>query len=191
MAGQRPALDADHGTRADTGYRSRGQRTVRRCGPTSRSIDARWGRSLATGRARASRRCPLHCQRHHCSGGRGPSDRCARGGSLDGGRPAGGDRAWARRAGPGGRPVGPRPARIERADGAGTVRKVADVSSASVDAYRAFTAGVEARSNERNADARRLFEEAVRVDPEFALAYVHLAEVNRHENHDQRESTDG
>ena len=36
----------------------------------------------------------------------------------------------------------------------GTVRKVADVASASVEAYRAFTAGVEARSNERNADAR-------------------------------------
>jgi serine/threonine protein kinase/tetratricopeptide (TPR) repeat protein len=63
----------------------------------------------------------------------------------------------------------------------GTVRKVADVASASVDAFRAFTAGVEARSNERNADARGFFQEAVRVDPEFALAYVHLAEVDRHE----------
>jgi tetratricopeptide (TPR) repeat protein/tRNA A-37 threonylcarbamoyl transferase component Bud32 len=63
----------------------------------------------------------------------------------------------------------------------GTVRKVADVASASVEAYRAFTAGVEARSNERNVDARRHFEEAVRLDPEFALAYVHLAEVDRHE----------
>ena len=60
----------------------------------------------------------------------------------------------------------------------GTVRKVADVASASVEAYRAFTAGIEARSNERNGDARGLFKEAVRVDPEFALAYVHLAEVN-------------
>ncbi len=63
----------------------------------------------------------------------------------------------------------------------GAVRKVADVASASVEAYRAFTAGVEARSNERNADARGLFKDAVRVDPEFALAYVHLAEVDRHE----------
>jgi eukaryotic-like serine/threonine-protein kinase len=63
----------------------------------------------------------------------------------------------------------------------GTVRKVADVASASVEAYRAFTAGVEARSNERNGDARELFKDAVRVDPEFALAYVHLAEVDRHE----------
>ena len=52
----------------------------------------------------------------------------------------------------------------------GTVRKVADVASASVEAYRAFTAGVEARANERNADARRHFGEAVRLDPEFALA---------------------
>ena len=63
----------------------------------------------------------------------------------------------------------------------GTVRKVADVASASVEAYRAFTTGVEARANERNADARRHFGEAVRLDPEFALAYVHLAEVDRHE----------
>ena len=63
----------------------------------------------------------------------------------------------------------------------GTVRKVADVASASVEAYRAFTAGVEARSNERNGDARGLFKDAVRVDPEFALAYVHLAEVDQHE----------
>ena len=63
----------------------------------------------------------------------------------------------------------------------GTVRKVADVASASVEAYRAFTAAVEARANERNADARRHFGEAVRLDPEFALAYVHLAEVDRHE----------
>ena len=64
---------------------------------------------------------------------------------------------------------------------AGAVRKVAEVSSASVEAYRAFAAGVEARANERNTDARRLFEEALRVDPEFALAYVHLTEVTRHE----------
>lgn len=64
---------------------------------------------------------------------------------------------------------------------AGAVRRVAEVSSASVEAYRAFAAGVEARANERNADARRLFEEAFRIDPEFALAYVHLAEVTRHE----------
>ena len=63
----------------------------------------------------------------------------------------------------------------------GTVRKVADVASASVAAYRAFTTGVEARSNERNGDARALFKDAVRLDPEFALAYVHLAEVDKHE----------
>ena len=63
----------------------------------------------------------------------------------------------------------------------GTVRKVADVASASVEAYRAFTAGVEARANERNADARRHYGEAVRLDPAFALAYVHLAEVDWHE----------
>ena len=37
---------------------------------------------------------------------------------VDWGRPRGGDRAWARRAGPGRRPVGPRPARTGREDSA-------------------------------------------------------------------------
>jgi tetratricopeptide (TPR) repeat protein/predicted Ser/Thr protein kinase len=56
-----------------------------------------------------------------------------------------------------------------------TVRKVADVSSASVEAYRAFSAGVEAQDNNRTADAKRLFDEALRLDPGFGLAYLHLA----------------
>jgi tetratricopeptide (TPR) repeat protein len=54
-----------------------------------------------------------------------------------------------------------------------SVRKVADMSSASVEAYRAFTTGAEAQRNNRDSDARRLFEEAIRLDPQFGLAYLH------------------
>ena len=56
-----------------------------------------------------------------------------------------------------------------------TVRKVADVSSASVEAYRAFSAGVEAQDHNRTADAKRWFDEALRLDPGFGLQYLHLA----------------
>jgi serine/threonine protein kinase/TolB-like protein len=58
-----------------------------------------------------------------------------------------------------------------------SVRKIAEVSSGSVDAYRAFTVGVEAQNNNRSADARKMFEEAIRLDPNFGLAYFHLAAV--------------
>jgi tetratricopeptide (TPR) repeat protein/predicted Ser/Thr protein kinase len=57
------------------------------------------------------------------------------------------------------------------------VRKVADLSSASAVAYRAFTIGAEAQRNNRSADARKMFEEAIRLDPGFGLAYFHLAGV--------------
>ncbi len=58
-----------------------------------------------------------------------------------------------------------------------SVRRVADVSSASVDAFRAFTTGVEAQRNNRAGDARQLLEEAIALDPQFGLAYFHLAGV--------------
>ncbi|MGH9382889.1 MAG: protein kinase domain-containing protein [Vicinamibacterales bacterium] len=58
------------------------------------------------------------------------------------------------------------------------VRKVADVASSSVDAYRAFTIGVEAQNNLRVDDAKRMLEEAIRLDPNFGLAYAHLAALS-------------
>jgi serine/threonine protein kinase/tetratricopeptide (TPR) repeat protein len=61
---------------------------------------------------------------------------------------------------------------------AASVRKVADVASASIDAYKAYTSGVEAFENVRLADARRLFEEAIRLDPNFALAHYQLSYVS-------------
>jgi tetratricopeptide (TPR) repeat protein len=63
-----------------------------------------------------------------------------------------------------------------------TVRRIADVSSASVEAHRAFAAGVEAQRNNRTAEARRLFEEAIGLDPKFGIAYFNLAGVARVQN---------
>jgi len=60
---------------------------------------------------------------------------------------------------------------------AGAVRPVAEVSTSSVEAYRAYLAGLEAENNYRLADARRLFLEAISLDPGFGLAYFHLSTV--------------
>ncbi|MGQ0735529.1 MAG: protein kinase domain-containing protein [Acidobacteriota bacterium] len=54
--------------------------------------------------------------------------------------------------------------------------KLAEVTSKSVDAYRAYTAAIEASQNVRTADADRLFAEAVRLDPTFALAHLGVAD---------------
>ena len=59
--------------------------------------------------------------------------------------------------------------------GPDAVRPVAELSTASVDAYRAYSAGLEAEFNLRLDDARRMFGEAVRLDKGFGLAYLHLA----------------
>jgi eukaryotic-like serine/threonine-protein kinase len=56
----------------------------------------------------------------------------------------------------------------------GAVRRLADVSTASIEAYRAYIAGQEAERNLRLDDASRLFQEAVALDPGFGLAYFHL-----------------
>ncbi len=58
------------------------------------------------------------------------------------------------------------------------VRPVAAVSSPSLDAYRLFAQGTEAYQNVRIVDATRLLEEAVRVDPDFASAYLYLGFVD-------------
>ena len=58
------------------------------------------------------------------------------------------------------------------------VRGVAAVSSPSLDAYRLFAQGTEAYQHVRLGDARRLLEESVRVDPQFASAYLYLGFVN-------------
>jgi serine/threonine-protein kinase len=57
------------------------------------------------------------------------------------------------------------------------IRHVADVSSRSLDAFRLFSQGTEAFVNARADDARAALEEAVRIDPAFAEAYLQLASV--------------
>jgi serine/threonine protein kinase/tetratricopeptide (TPR) repeat protein len=59
-----------------------------------------------------------------------------------------------------------------------SARKVTEVASASIDAYKAYTSGVEAFENVRTADARRHFEEAIRLDSNFALARYQLSTVS-------------
>ena len=61
----------------------------------------------------------------------------------------------------------------ERAD----ARAIRDLTSGSVQAYRHYVDGVDARRNLREVDARAAFEQAVATDPTFALAYFPLAEV--------------
>ena len=60
----------------------------------------------------------------------------------------------------------------------GEVRKVADVSTSSLGAYRLFVQGVDASEHFRTMDAQRLLTEAVRVDPSFASAYLYLGSVS-------------
>jgi eukaryotic-like serine/threonine-protein kinase len=61
-------------------------------------------------------------------------------------------------------------------DSAG-VRRVADVSSSSLEAYRLYSEGVDACNNIRWADAFKLLEAAVAIDPGFAEAYLQLSVV--------------
>jgi Tfp pilus assembly protein PilF len=60
----------------------------------------------------------------------------------------------------------------------GGVRKVADVSTSSLGAYRLFVQGVDAFDHMRTKDALRLLTEAVQVDPSFASAYLSLGFVS-------------
>jgi tetratricopeptide (TPR) repeat protein len=54
------------------------------------------------------------------------------------------------------------------------IRRIADVSTQSVEAYRLYAQGVDAYDHLRMQDARRLLSEAVRLDPSFASANLHL-----------------
>ncbi len=58
---------------------------------------------------------------------------------------------------------------------AGDARPVAEVSSASLEAYRLYSQGVDAYANMRLDGARDLLLQAVALDPTFAEAYLQLA----------------
>ena len=54
-------------------------------------------------------------------------------------------------------------------------RDLKDVTTSSMEAYREYAAGVEQNQRSRYLDALPYFEKAVRLDPNFALAYVKMA----------------
>jgi tetratricopeptide (TPR) repeat protein/tRNA A-37 threonylcarbamoyl transferase component Bud32 len=56
-------------------------------------------------------------------------------------------------------------------------RRIAEVSSSSVEAYRLYVEGVEAHRNQRRVDARQRLEQAVAIDPHFASAYFQLTRL--------------
>ncbi len=53
-------------------------------------------------------------------------------------------------------------------------RPISEVTTQSLEAYRFYTRGLEAKANIRHDPARRDLQEAVRLDPSFAMAYFHL-----------------
>jgi tetratricopeptide (TPR) repeat protein/TolB-like protein len=56
-----------------------------------------------------------------------------------------------------------------------TAPGVAEITSGNLEAYRLFLDGMSAFENLRHADARKLFEDALRLDPEFAAAMFYLS----------------
>ena len=58
-------------------------------------------------------------------------------------------------------------------------RSISEITTSSLEAYRLYSEGLEARRNLRYIDARRLFEEAVAADPGFAMAYFELSRLAR------------
>jgi putative peptide modification system cyclase len=52
---------------------------------------------------------------------------------------------------------------------------LAEVATKDLDALRAYSLGLQAYGQSRQADARDLFQQAVTLDPEFALAYIGIA----------------
>ena len=57
-------------------------------------------------------------------------------------------------------------------------RGITDVSTASLEAYRAYAEGTEARNNFRFEDAGKFLDQAVAIDPGFAEAHLELAAVS-------------
>ena len=54
-------------------------------------------------------------------------------------------------------------------------RPLADVTTPSLEAFQLYSEGVDKRRNFRYDDARKLFEQAVQVDPSFAMAHYELS----------------
>jgi serine/threonine protein kinase/cytochrome c-type biogenesis protein CcmH/NrfG len=61
---------------------------------------------------------------------------------------------------------------------AGKVSPIREVTTTSMEAYNAFLKGREAFEKWYYADARRLLERAIELDPEFAMAYMYLGQAD-------------
>jgi tetratricopeptide (TPR) repeat protein/TolB-like protein len=61
--------------------------------------------------------------------------------------------------------------------GRSNVRRLRDVTTASLGAYEMYAKAQRARHNNRWGDAKTLFEEALRIDPAFTLARAQLVEI--------------
>lgn len=57
------------------------------------------------------------------------------------------------------------------------VRPVSEMTSKSVEAYRLYSLGMDALSNVRTADGEKLLNQAIAVDPDFAMAQIGLSMV--------------
>jgi len=68
--------------------------------------------------------------------------------------------------------------RPDEARDAGSDRDVADVTTSSVEALRLYTEGLRLHDRHLEAEAAALFERAIEVDPEFAMAMVKLSVVS-------------
>ncbi len=57
-------------------------------------------------------------------------------------------------------------------------KQIADVTTSSLEAYDNYLQGLKAKDKLYHNDARKFFEKAVELDPEFAIAYFYLSDVN-------------
>jgi len=67
---------------------------------------------------------------------------------------------------------------VEEQVTAAQVSPIREVTTSSMEAYNAFLKGRDAYENWHFGDAQRLFRRAVEIDPEFAMAYIYLAQAN-------------
>jgi serine/threonine protein kinase/tetratricopeptide (TPR) repeat protein len=60
----------------------------------------------------------------------------------------------------------------------GTVRRIADITSSSVEAYQLYSTAVQALRNVRVDEGRKLLNQAIALDPNFAMAYLQLSRAD-------------
>jgi DNA-binding winged helix-turn-helix (wHTH) protein/tetratricopeptide (TPR) repeat protein len=69
--------------------------------------------------------------------------------------------------------------RVDDAPEPAPIPPLREMTTTSLEAFRLYNEGLQARRHLRVSDARRLLTEAVEIDPTFALAYLELQEIAR------------